>query len=63
MKLPEIPLGLISALEQLFPDRAPRHSDGGLFAFGERAGEQRVLDLLRLHYNKQQQPAYVPREA
>jgi hypothetical protein len=56
---PEIPRGLIDALEKQFPDKALRHDDGGLFSFGALAGEQRVMDLLRRHFLKQQETAHV----
>lgn len=59
MSFPEIPSGLISILEKLYPDKAPRQPDGGLFAFGKKAGEQEVIDLLRHHFNRQQEPAHV----
>jgi hypothetical protein len=62
MTFPEIPSGLITALEKLFPDKASRHDDGGLFMFGQRAGEQAVIDLLRMQFNRQQEPSYVPRK-
>jgi hypothetical protein len=51
---PEVPLGLLRFLEQSFPDKSPR-TDGSLFSFGQRAGEQAVLDLLRHQYTKQEQ--------
>lgn len=49
---PEISAGLITQLEQQFPDQAPR-SDVGSFGFGKVAGNQEVIDLLRRHFNKQ----------
>lgn len=52
---PQIPAGLISALDKLFPDQAPRSDPGGLFEFGRLAGQQEVIDLLRRHQHKQQE--------
>lgn len=59
MAFPTIHSGLIAELERRFPDKAPRSQDGGLFAFGERSGEQKVLDLLRHEYEKQQEKVHV----
>lgn len=59
MAFPTIPSGLLTELDKRFPDKAPRSQDGGLFAFGERSGEQKVIDLLRHEYNKQQEATNV----
>lgn len=59
MSYPEISSGLISHLEKIFPDKASRHNDGGLFSFGVEAGKQLVIDHLRSNYNKQQEQAHV----
>lgn len=57
---PEIPSGLLSELERLFPDKSPR-SDVGAFSFGKVAGQQEVLDLLRDKFHRQQEARHVPR--
>lgn len=54
MKFPEVPHGLIKQLEQQFPDKSPR-SDPGAFGLGVLAGQQRVIDLIRHHYERQQE--------
>lgn len=54
MKFPEVPHGLITQLEKQFPDKCPR-SDLGAFGFGQRAGQQEVIDLIRHHYERQQE--------
>lgn len=60
MLFPEIPKVLLDVLESRYPDKAPRHDDGGLFALGKAAGRQEVLDLLRHHFNRQQEVRHVP---
>lgn len=58
MKFPEVPKVLLDALEQAYPDKAPRE-DVGSFTFGVKAGQQDVLDHLRHHYKKQQETEHV----
>ncbi len=58
MTFPEVPKGLLDRLTDMFPDKAPRE-DVGSFAFGVNAGQQNVLDILRHHYNKQQETEHV----
>ena len=50
---PTIPVGLIAILERQYPDKAPRE-DVGSVTLGVRAGEQRIIDFLKMHYEKQQ---------
>lgn len=54
MKFPQVPNGLVDLLNQQFPDQCPR-SDPGAFGLGELAGQQQVIDLIRHHYNRQQE--------
>lgn len=58
MKYPEVPHGLIKQLEQQFPDKSPR-SDPGAFGLGVLAGQQIVIDLIRHHYERQQERTHV----
>jgi hypothetical protein len=58
MKFPEVPKVLLDKLEDMFPDKALRE-DVGSFSFGVNAGQQNVLDILRHHYNKQQETKHV----
>jgi hypothetical protein len=57
MPFPEIPPGLLIRLEKAFPDEVPRSGDA---ADWHRAqGQQMVMDLLRKHYEKQQERIHV----
>lgn len=58
MPFPEIPPGLMKRLEEAFPDTMPR-TEETQFGFGKLAGRQEVLDLLRRHYEKQQERIHV----
>jgi hypothetical protein len=60
MKFPEIPPGLITLLNTNFPDKCPR-SDPGVFGLGKLAGQQEVIDLIRVHFDKQKESAFVLR--
>lgn len=55
---PEIPPGLMKRLEEAFPDFMPR-AEETTFQYGKRAGHQEVIDLLRRHYEKQQERIHV----
>ena len=58
MKFPEIPHGLITTLDKQFADRCPRE-DPGAFGLGRLAGQQEVIDVLRHHYERQQERTHV----
>lgn len=51
-KFPVVPDDLLKALEEAFPDKAPR-MELSQFNFGVKTGEQAVLDFLRRHNAKQ----------
>jgi len=51
-RFPEVPEGLLKALEAAFPDRLPDHVPS-IDDVGVRVGQQRVIRLLRRHYNEQ----------
>lgn len=58
MKFPEVPKGLVDLLTEQFPDQCPR-SDLGAFGFGMQAGQQKVIDLIKHHYDRQQESNHV----
>lgn len=55
---PEIPTGLMKHLEKQFRDRMPRQ-ECSAFELGKVAGQQELMDLLRLNFEKQQEPSHV----
>lgn len=57
-KFPEVPQALVDHLAQLLPDQCPR-SDLGAFGLGVLAGQQQVLDLLKLNLKKQEETRHV----
>lgn len=52
-QFPLITEALIEALEERFPDKAPRSLDLTLSAVGAMTGQQQVLDFLRSQYARQ----------
>lgn len=49
---PVVPDDLLKALEKAFPDKLPRGVPDQA-AVGVLVGQQKVLDLLRVHHSKQ----------
>lgn len=52
-KFPGIPEDLLLALEKKFPDRIPRNIDLSPQEIGRLQGEQRVIDFLRVTFERQ----------
>lgn len=52
-KFPVVSDELLKALEEAFPDKAPRDTDISLVEVGVSIGQQKVLDLLRHNHSKQ----------
>lgn len=50
---PAVPELLLKALEEAFPDKAPRNPNLTPGEVGQLAGEQKVLDFLRQRFSKQ----------
>ena len=44
---------LLTALEEAFPDKAPRSTNTTMMEVGAAIGQQNVLDLLRRQHKKQ----------
>lgn len=53
---PHVPLALLEALEERFPDKLPGTTPEKLTDVAEKVGEQRVVRLLRREFEKQQNP-------
>lgn len=52
-KFPVVPDELLAALEEAFPDKAPRKVEITPTEVGVAIGMQKVMDLLRQHNRKQ----------
>lgn len=52
-KFPVVPDELMKALEEAFPDRAPRDAKMTQVDLGVVIGQQKVMDLIRRHHKQQ----------
>jgi hypothetical protein len=52
-KFPAVPDELLKALEEAFPDKAPRKATTTQTEMGILIGQQIVMDFIRRHHTKQ----------